>query len=242
MSMRSTILFAVFGVCLATGPLRGQAENDIGDFWFKIHLNKKINERWALGTDLQLRRQNDFVASEHNMFRFPSTYSARVWVYFKINPNWTIVTAPLAFFQNYQLTPLETLNEQRELRTMGGATYSFQKGRFTNRNRLLYEYRWLEFDRPDPRHQHRLRLQNLFLFRLGAQKPEHQLDLMFFNEFFYATPNYHRFDFDQNRDFLGLQWKCKSVTTILGYQYARQRQGAQRINRHSLLANLILNF
>jgi hypothetical protein len=241
---RLTLLYGMFFsmAYLMVGNAWGQADTEIGDFWFKLHVNKKLDEHWTLGTDLQLRRQDRFIQQDENIFRLPSVYSVRFWVYRKIGKRWTIIYSPGAFFQNYQLRPSGQLTEMHELRTMAGASHALELGRFTLRNRLLYEYRWIDFDQEVFRHQHRLRLQNALLYQLAKWEGKNRLDLLFFNEFFFATPDYRTFGFDQNRDFLGLKGQHSVLEWTLGYQYTRQRQGEANINRHSMLAGIQLNF
>jgi hypothetical protein len=235
----SLVFFLLFG---GAGALFGQADTEIGDFWFRLQINKKLDKRWSIGTDLQLRRQDEYVFGDQNIFRLPSVYSVRLWAFCKLDKNWTLIYSPAAFFQNYQLRNSGELSGTRELRTQAGGMHSLELGRFTLRNRLLYEYRWIDFDREVFRHQHRLRLQNAVFFKLAQLSEKSRLDLMFFNEFFFATPDYRSFGFDQNRDFLGVRGQHGFVDWALGYQYTRHRQGEIHFNRHSLLTSLNLNF
>ncbi|HEX7457344.1 MAG TPA: hypothetical protein VF301_02830, partial [Ginsengibacter sp.] len=86
-----------FIILFSNNLLFAQNQNE---FWSRINITKKIDSHWVLGIDVQHRRQADYLKHEKNIFHYTLTNSIRIWAFYKLKQNWTIIASPVAYFNN----------------------------------------------------------------------------------------------------------------------------------------------
>ena len=210
------------------------------EFWSKISLTKKVNKHWALGVDIQHRRQADFYKEDKDIFHFGLTNSIRLWAYYKLTHHWSVIASPVAYFENENIVNASSKTVySKELRSMIGVGKNLFFKKLVNYNRLLYEVDLINFNDPGMLTRHRYRLLNNFVLSIKSFNVTHSLNYNFFNEVFFKTQN-RITSFDQNHFYNGIQWKWKQSDLSLGYQYTYQKLTNNYINKNQFL--LSLNF
>ncbi len=209
-----------------------QSQNE---FWSKINITKHFNDHLTLSIDAQYRRQSDFYTRDKNIFHYPLTTSIRLWVYYKVKNNWTLIASPIAFFNNKDLENISgMITHSSDLRSMIGASKTYILGHFANSNRILYEVDLLDINSNDITLRHRYRLYNNLLFSIKKISETRSLNYYFFNEIFYKTQN-GLSSFDQDHFYNGLQWKWKESNFNIGYQYTYQKDLGICYNKNQFL-------
>lgn len=210
------------------------------EFWSKVSLTKKINKHWAIGMDIQHRRQADFYKEDKNIFHFGLTNSIRVWAYYKLKQNWSIVASPIAYFENDNIVNASGVTaNSKELRSMIGIGKNLFFQKLVNYNRLLFELDLINFNYPEMLTRHRYRLLNNFILPIKCINLTHSLNYDFYNEVFLKTQK-GLTSFDQNHFYNGIQWKWKQSDLNIGYQYTYQKVTNNYINKNQI--SLSLNF
>jgi hypothetical protein len=226
-----------FIILFSNNLLFAQNQNE---FWSRINITKKIDSHWVLGIDVQHRRQADYLKHEKNIFHYTLTNSIRIWAFYKLKQNWTIIASPVAYFNNENINRASgNFIHSNELRSMIGASKSFCIGSVINYNRLLYEVDMMEFDSPDITIRHRYRLFINFIFPIKKINQTHSLNYNFFNEIFLKTQNGIS-SFDQNHLYNGFQLKVKKYDVNIGYQYTYQKGINSYLHKNQMV--LSLNF
>ncbi len=226
-----------FIILFSNNLLFAQNQNE---FWSRVNMNTKINSHWVLGIDVQHRRQADYLKHEKNIFHYTLTNSIRIWAFYKLKQNWTIIASPVAYFNNENINRASgNFIHSNELRSMIGASKSFCIGSVINYNRLLYEVDMMGFDSPDITIRHRYRLFTNFIFPIKKINQTHSLNYNFFNEIFLKTQNGIS-SFDQNHLYNGFQWKVKKYDVNVGYQYTYQKGINSYLHKNQMV--LSLNF
>ena len=213
---------------------------DRNEFWSKISLTKKVNKQWSLGIDIQHRRQADFYKEDKNIFRFGLINSIRLWAYYKLKQNWSIVASPVAYFENENIVNAsgEIINS-KELRSMIGIGKNLFFQKLVSYNRLLYELDLINFNYPGMLTKHRYRMLNNFILPIKSFDVTRSLNYNFFNEVFLKTQTGIT-SMDQDHFYNGIQWKWKQSDLNIGYQYTYQKGTNSYINKNQIL--LSLNF
>lgn len=190
--------------------------------------------------DIQHRRQAYFYKDDKNIFHFNLTNSIRLWAYYKLKQNWSIVASPIAYFQNKSIVNIsgETFNS-KELRSMMGIGKYLFFQKFVSYNRLLYELDLINYNYHGMLIRRRYRVFNNFILPIKSINLTHSLNYNFFNEVFLKTENKIT-SFDQNHFYNGIQWKWEQSDLNIGYQYTYQKGANSYINKNQIL--LSLNF
>jgi Protein of unknown function (DUF2490) len=222
----------IFILLLSNNVVYAQQKNE---FWSKINIIQHINDHLALGIDAQYRRQADFYAKDKNIFHYPLSKSIRLWIYYKLKNDWTLIASPIAYFNNENLENISgTVNNSNDIRSMAGTSKTFLLGRFRNNNRVLYEADLLAINSCDVTLRHRYRLYNNILFSIKALSETHGLNYYFFNEIFYKTQNGFS-SFDQDHLYNGFQWRWKDSDFNIGYQYTYQKDLSNYLHKNQFL-------
>lgn len=210
------------------------------EFWTKINVTGHVNNHLAFGVDAQYRRQADFYSRDKNIFHYPLSKSIRLWTYYKLKDNWTLVASPIAYFNNENLENISgKISNSNDLRSMIGASKLFLLGHLRSNNRVLYEADLLGINSHDLTLRHRYRLYNNILFPIKKLGETHGINYFFFNEIFYKTQNGIS-SFDQDHVYNGVQWKWKDSDLNMGYQYTYQKNAGNYFHKNQFL--LFLNF
>jgi hypothetical protein len=214
-----------------------QAQNQY-EFWSKLNVTKEINRHWEAATDIQYRRQSNYLSGAKNIFQYNLTFSLRTWVYYKLPGKWTLVSSPIGYFKD------ETLKNERgdlgttnELRSMLGFSKGYTAGKLLSSNRILYEFTFFNYTSPKMILRHRYRLFNSLEYPIKRRDNNRAVDYYLSNEIFYKTQN-GLTSFDQNHLFNGIKWKWRTSELIMGYQYAYQKSKSIRQNKNQFLVTL----
>lgn len=225
---------------LATFPVLGQDRNEL---WTKLIVNKVVHPKWSIGLDFQYRSQaNYYIPHNHHICETPLAASVRFWIYYKLPKNWKITTAPIAYFYNTDIMADSIhLSHLQELRTMWGISKNWQNSWLKNKNRLVYEARFMNWNKTNAAIQHRYRLQNVGIIVLEKISADTKLNLYLMNEYLLKTQQ-GKSCFDQNRSFLALQFQYKNIELTSGYQFIYQKGNKNNFNKHIWLTSLNFDF
>ena len=198
------------------------------EFWSKLNMTKKMNEKWSIGLDLQYRSQANYRSNPHyNIFQYPLTNSIRTAIYYKLPKEWSLIASPFIYFEAKEIDKQSNLQTTHEFRTALGATKNFQWQKIKNKNRFLYESRFFEWGNANQSFQHRYRLQNIFIFPFLNVKESPKWNIFAMNEFLVKTQNANTL-LDQNRLILAVQYQFKMIEILSGYLHVFQ-QGSRDV-------------
>lgn len=221
---------------LLKGVAFGQTQNE---FWAKVYVSEKINPHWTIGADVQHRRQADYVRHEKNIFHYTLSNIARLWAFYKLDNNWTVVTSPLGYFYNENIDKYSgALSCSSDLRSMAGISKTYFPGKISNNNRFLYEVDLLDFNsKYSSSIRHRYRLLNSLSWPVKKINNNQSFSYNFFNEIFYKTESGSS-SFDQDHIYNGFQWKIKSSAFNIGYQYTYEKSDNYFVKKNQFLLSL----
>lgn len=135
-----------------------------------------------------------------------------------------------------------------ELRTVWGAQYELELNKLELRNRLLGEFRWMNFDKKESSFRFRWRYQFLINGLLTRLSPHATMHVQLFDEVFFQPesvtyPNtgisFQRI-FDQNRLSLSLLTRVRVAELQLGFQYTYQLAGLRIFHKYQLVTGLLI--
>lgn len=207
------------------------------EFWSKVTVSKKINNKLSFASDLQFRQQANYKTTSKNIFDVPYTRSIRLWLNYKLKNNFSITAAPIAYFINEDINNTNgTLSNTNELRVAIGLAKIFNWKNSKQNNRIFIEERFINYDSPNSINQYRYRLQNNINFLVKKLNKNCKLNYQFSNEFFIKTQQ-SQTSFDQNRIQNLLQLQLHKIEFNVGYQYTIQANGNTLIYRNQYLFN-----
>lgn len=228
----TTILVLFIGVNLAAQTRK--------ESWFRLNLTHRFNPQWSAGLDIQQRRQANYKTADHNIFHYPLSSFARVWVYYQLPKEWTILLSPVGYFDNEDILNVKgELRQTNELRITPGVMNSLVTGKMKIRSRLLYDIRFADFDQPGHYLQSRLHWQEGLLIPVCNTGKQSRLLYQVYDELFIKKQR-SVIAFEQNRIYNGLQWKYKSSSADLGYQWVVQKGTASIFHRSQVYLALNL--
>lgn len=216
---------------------------DRGEVWTKLSISKVVHSKWSMGVDLQYRGQaNYYIPNNHNIFETNLATSIRLWAYYKLAKDWKVTAAPIAYFYNTEImTDFVEVSHYQEMRTMWGISKNWQISRLKNKNRLMYEARFINWNTSKSITQHRYRIQNVGMVPIQKIHADGKLYLYLMNEYMLKTQQ-GKTNFDQNRSFLALQLQYKNIELTSGYQFIRQKGNKSDFNKHIWLTSLNFEF
>ncbi len=229
------------------------AQNPIhkSEFWSRVQVMNRLSSQWTIGIDYQYRRQQ----LNYNLMDAPLLMSYRTWVNYHLPFNFQLVTNPVMYLEHYRIffedsnfTDNDPLQKVYELRTVYGVQHVFELKKLELRNRVLVEFRWLNFDKKENSFRFRWRYQfliNVLLIRLSPNSTMHVqvFDEVFFQPERITYPNtgisFQRI-FDQNRVALSLLTRIRVAELQLGFQYTYQLAGLRIFHKYQLLTGLLI--
>ncbi|GAB4127210.1 MAG: hypothetical protein OHK0045_12220 [Raineya sp.] len=215
-------------------PIYGQAREE---FWSKFSINKKIDNKWIVGEDLQYRSQENYQQNNKQRFQNPLLQSIRITLYYKIAPKYNIdlLASPLVYFRSFNVDKQANITDQREMRVaLGAMQQQTLWKKIKLRNRLQYEMRFLKIDEPEQILQHRARWQIQMTMPIcGTSTKNCSINYIMFNEVFFAHENRNTFH-EQNRFYNALQIKYKWIDWNVGYQKSIQNVKGELVARNQL--------
>lgn len=202
--------------------------------WFRLNLTRRINPQWSAGLDLQHRRQANYRTGEHNFLHYPLSSFGRIWIYYQLPRNWTLLLSPIGYFDNEDiLNSKGELKQTNELRITPGVMQSLQAGTLKLRSRLLLDIRFADFDKAGHYTQTRLHWQESLLVPICPTGKNSRLLAQAADEVFIKNQDGDT-GFDQNRLYGGLQWKYRASNIDLGYQWVLQKGTSSLFHRTQL--------
>lgn len=212
------------------------------EFWSKSSVTISINNHWSFGIDVQYRQQANYRKGDKNILHYPMGRSVSSWIYYNLKDQWQIILSPAGWFKNEDISNNnDDLIETTELRQVIGTSKTVEIRRIKNKNRLLVEIRFIDFDKSNYNKQARYRMQNSLTIPLHKKEKLAGLNYYFTNELFIKNQKSIT-SFDQERVYNALQWKSKHKEINLGYQWVAQQSSNNFIYRHQLLMILNLYF
>ena len=230
------LIFGLFFFFLNTSS-NAQARKEL---WTKINITKNLCKQFDVGLDMQHRRQNGF-ENDKNMFHYSMTSSIRLWTYYKLKHNWTIIFSPLAYFDIRTIkNSSEEIQHSKEIRTMLGPSKTILVHKFSNKNRLLYELSFIKPRTGPSAIRQRYRLQNGLNFPLYTFKHNTCLNYNISNEILIKTIT-RSTTFDRDMLYNGIRLKLFKSEVDAGYQFTFQKDGNIYLNKNQFLLILNLN-
>lgn len=227
--MKSWLIIFLWSPLIAFGQSRSE-------FWVKLNINHPINTKWSVGVDLHHRRQSNFQSGDKNIFHYPLGNYARVWLNYKLSKGWLFTLSPVGYFHNEDiLNQNGELKQTTELRISPGIIKEWMIGKLKNKNRLLFDARFAEYNKPGYFFQSRFRMQNSLSIPFIKKEP--MLSYLFSNEILMKKEKGHM-SFDQNRVYNALQWKIIPIELNAGYQWIFQRGTTGSFHRNQLFIML----
>lgn len=237
------LIFISYSLTFAQPPI------DRGEFWSRLQIMNHLSTKWTIGIDFQYRRQQD----NHHLMDVPLLLSYRTWLVYRLPHNFQFITNPVMYLEHYRVTDgadsvLKPLIKLHELRTVWGFQHELNFKIIELRNRLLSEFRWMNFDEKQGSFRFRWRYQFLFSVLLTRLSNYSTMHVQFFDEIFFQPDtitdpntgsNLHRI-FDQNRVTMSLLTRVYAVELQLGFQYTYQLSGFKTFNKYQLLTGLLI--
>lgn len=236
-------------IFISSGLTFAQTPIDRGEFWSRLQVMNRLSPKWTIGIDFQYRRQQD----DHYFLDVPLLLSYRTWVIYRLPHNFQLISNPVMYLEHYRFndgsnSDLNPLIKIHELRTVWGAQHEVDLKKIDLRNRLLTEFRWMNFDKKESAFRFRWRYQFLFTLLLTRLSNHSTMHVQLFDEVFFqpetiinSNTGYtiHRI-FDQNRVALSLLTRVYAVELQLGFQYTYQLSGFRIFNKYQLLTGLLI--
>lgn len=233
--MKRWLLLVTVLPLLATSQTRHEC-------WVRVNTTVLLDKHWSAGLDLLHRSQANYRNGDKNIFHYPLGNLARLWVYYQLPENWTLLLSPFAWLRNNDIEDAKgDLKETEEIRLTGGVVKTIGHRSVKNKNRLLVEERFIQYN--DPLHftQVRLRFQNSLSVPLFSVKNKQALSATFYNEVMVKKDKYPVL-FDQERIYGGLQWIHRGTSLDAGYQWVLQKSDTRTFHRNQLYIQLNLRF
>lgn len=207
--------------------------------WLKMTVNRPLDEQWSVGVELQHRRQANFQIQDKNIFHYPLANYARAWITYKLPHKWALVLSPVGYFDNEDIiSSYGELKQTNELRISPGVIRIIELGRIRNKNRLLYDARFADFNKSDHFFQSRFRMQTSFSFPVFLLKKENKISYQLSDEILIKKEKTAT-GFDQNRLYNAIQWENHGLDIDIGYQWIVQKNKGAAFNRNQLF--IVLN-
>lgn len=184
----------------------------------------------------------------------PLLLSYRTWVVYRLPQNFQLISNPVIYLEHSRVnegsywTETNPIIKIHELRTVWGTQHELQLNKLEVRNRVLGEFRWLNFDKKESSFRFRWRYQFLINVLLTRLSPNSTMHVQVFDEVFFQPerityPNtgitFQRI-FDQNRVSLSLLTRIRVVELQLGFQYIYQLSGLNIFHRYQLLTGVLI--
>ncbi|MCX7744363.1 MAG: DUF2490 domain-containing protein [Flavobacteriales bacterium] len=222
---------------------------DKDEFWSRIQVMSRLSKRWIIGIDYQYRRQQ----IDHHFLDIPLLQSYRTWANFELPHNFQLISNPVMYLEHYRINEGSDWEQNpvvklHELRTVWGVQHELELNKIELRNRLLGEFRWMNFDKKESSFLFRWRYQFLFAFLLTRLSTHSRMNIQLFDEIFFqpetvTIPNTYitkHHVFEQNRVALSLLTTVYAVELQLGFQYTYQLSGFRIYNKYQLLTGLVI--
>ncbi len=237
------LIFISVGLSFAQNPI------DRDEFWSRLQAMNRLSPKWTIGIDFQYRRQQD----SHHLMDIPLLLSYRTWLLYRLPLNFQLISNPVMYLEHYRInngsdSDLNPLIKIHELRTVWGAQHEVGLKKVELRNRLLAEFRWMNFDKKESSFRFRWRYQFLFTVLLTRISNHSSMHLQVFDEVFFQPETITNFNtgytihriFDQNRVAMSLLTRVYAVELQLGFQYTYQLSGFGIFNKYQLLTGLLI--
>jgi hypothetical protein len=216
--------------------------------WASIQSNIRLDKRWGVAADAQLR----FVKSLESM-----QHMIRGGLEFFISPRWSVIPVAYAYIHNYQYGEQPAAIVSDEQRVWQQVLFKHAIRRFSFQHRVRLEQRWSEKFHTDTNGNpvnegyrlfvNRFRYRGMITLPLKGQKMEDKSwGVVAYDEFFISWGDPVTFhEPDQNRIFVGpLHQFSKKCSLSFGpfYQMLIKANGTKQENNVGVLVNLNLNY
>lgn len=207
--------------------------------WNKISFLKKLNNKFSVLFDINIRQQSNYKANETNFFELPLVRSQRLWVMYNFTNNYSLIGSFLyglnTDIANTKYDFITTNDMQYDIGIMKNATIKTTK----LRSRFLVEYRTLNTNNISNAIQYRYRFQENATFLLKTFANKNSFNCVLNDEVFFKTQNSVT-ELDQNRLYATLQYHTTKVEYNIGYQKTYQNQSSKLVDRNQLVVNLFV--
>lgn len=207
--------------------------------WNKLSIYKSLSNKISTILDVNFRQQANYRANEKNPFQFPLMRSERLWLFYNLNKNCSIVGSLFYANTNDIIDAKADIVSSKETQFNIGVFNKSLVRETVFRSRLLFEKRNINPSNADEINQYRYRFMELVTIPLKTMQHKQSINLVMFDEVFLKTQNSIT-SFDQNRLAASLQLHCPKVEYNIGVQKTYQNQNDKITERNQLLFNIFL--
>lgn len=226
-----------FSLWLLLLPLGGWAQART-ELWTRLTLTHAVGKHWQLWTDLQYRRQANYLAGSHNLLDRPLAYTGRVWIGYKLPHKTMVFLSPGAIFETIGLASGgDALVYGTEYRATVGVLHNHTLGKIESRIRLMNESRFFLTTNTT---QQRPRLLGQILCPVYSISDISVCNLLLADEVFAHLNPGAGAGYDHNRITAALQLTRHKHDLTAGYQWHNQPTVNQPLNRHIFFCNISL--
>ncbi|MCX6209542.1 MAG: DUF2490 domain-containing protein [Bacteroidetes bacterium] len=200
-----------------------------------------MTDKFTIATELHFRQQANYKNNSKNIFEEPNVRAVKLWLNYQLKNNFAITVNPITYFITDEIENAKgLLIDNDELRLAIGVTKDFKINKCKQKNRLLFETRFINYDANNNSTQRRYRLFNSVAFPIKKINSKCNLYYQLANEFFIKTQQ-STTSFDQNRLQNLLQLQLPKIDFNIGYQYTVQGVNDVLINKNQFLFSTNFN-
>jgi hypothetical protein len=207
--------------------------------WNKISLFKKISNKFSAILDINFRQQSNYKAGDNNCFHWPLMRSERLWLFYNLKNNYSIVGSLFYANTNDIINIKADLSSSKETQINIGL---FNKSTFKKtvfRSRVLFEKRQINPSNTSNIDQFRYRFMELVTIPIKTLPNHQSINCVLFNEAFFKTQQ-SLTSFDQNRFCTSLQWHFPKVEYNIGFQKTYQNQSDNLVEKNQIILQAFL--
>lgn len=224
MSIKNTLILLFSIVFL---PIKSIAQDyEHTTLWLRTNITAPLSKTWDVQFEYVHRSQNDYHESRWNPLNHELLEEPRLWFHFK-EKNYTIQFNPITYLYSVPLLGKEDdfldKNKNQEWRSVVGLDVHQDGQKWTFKERIQYEGRWLK--NLDYMVIGRFRLRGTVQYQMTEKTK-----LQVYNEVFLSAPP-HKLanDFDQNWFSMGIVHK---INDRIGFDLGIMRNYKKRANGH----------
>jgi hypothetical protein len=207
--------------------------------WNKISLLKKINCKSSIIIDVNFRQQSNYKICDNNCFRLPLMRSERLWIFYNLKNNYSIVGSLFYANINDVINTKSDLSSSNETQINIGLFNKSSIKKIVIKSRILFEKRQINSSTANSTSQYRYRFMALASIPLKILPNHQSINYILFNEAFFKTQQSLN-SFDQNRFCSSLQWHFPEVEYNVGFQKTYQNQSDHLTEKNQIVVQAFL--
>lgn len=207
--------------------------------WNKLSLSKKFNNKFSAVLDVNFRQQSNYKAGDNNCFHLPLMRSERLWLFYYLKNNYSIVGSLFYANTNDIINSKSDLSSSNETQINIGLFNKSTINKTVFRSRVLFEKRQINSSNASSTNQYRYRFMELVTIPVKIFSNHQSINCVLFNEVFFKTQQ-SLTSFDQNRFCTSLQWHFLKAEYNIGFQKNYQNQSDNLVEKNQIVFQTFL--